>query len=214
MWTWTGLFFSCLFFRGKKFPHPRHIEDDNNLETILKAKNTLLLYPGKQSVLFEQIDRSNGPFNLILLDGTWPQAKAIYASTPLLHTMPQVKLQISRISNYVIRTQPLEGCLSTLETAAEALAILEDNPKFREDLVRPLQTLCQFQLDNGAVKHDSKEYLIKNNQYTKLIGKRLGRLLRNAGTMNGSNSDNDNNNNSSRNEDNDKKNHSNDLCLL
>lgn len=144
----------------------------------MTAKNTLLLYPSKDSIPMEELDPSDGPFNLILLDGTWPQAKGMYATSPLLHTMRQVRLVMSRTSTYVIRTQPMEGCLSTLETAAEALAILENDERFRDELVRPLQALCEFQLANGAVEHQSKEFLIKNNQYTKAVGKRLGKLLR------------------------------------
>lgn len=183
-------------FRGKRFPHPKHVTDDAvHLEEILKADNTLLLYPSKESVPIEEIDPTMGPFNLILLDGTWPQAKAIYASTPLLHTMKQVRLVSTRTSTYVIRTQPTEGCLSTLETAAEALAILENDERFRDELVRPLQRLCQFQLANGAVKHQSKEYLIKNNQYNKMVGKRLGRLLRGANCSPITNNNTTNNNN-------------------
>lgn len=144
----------------------------------MSAPNSLLLYPSKDSIPIEQINACDGPFNLLLLDGTWPQAKGMYASSPRLHHMRQVRLVMSRASTYVIRTQPMEGCLSTLETAAEALSILENDDRFRVELVRPLQSLCEFQLANGAVTHQSKEFMIKNNQYTKSVGKRLNKLLR------------------------------------
>lgn len=64
------------------------------LEELMCASNSVLLYPSAQA-----IDLANLPglakggydsYNLFLLDGTWPQAKAIYHSSPLLHSMKQV----------------------------------------------------------------------------------------------------------------------------
>uniref|UniRef100_A0AAG5CPT5 tRNA-uridine aminocarboxypropyltransferase n=1 Tax=Anopheles atroparvus TaxID=41427 RepID=A0AAG5CPT5_ANOAO len=165
----------CLIYKGKKFPR-----QDLELETILADKRSLLLYPSAHSVPIEQIDPSEGPYNLILIDGTWPQAKAIYTCSTSLHGMRQVKLISSGTSSYIIRTQPTDGCLSTLETAVEALSILERDDRYRDQLLQPLHALCQFQLANGAVTHQSKEFLIRHNQYPKLIGRRLNRLLKRA----------------------------------
>ncbi|EDV93391.1 tRNA-uridine aminocarboxypropyltransferase 2 [Drosophila grimshawi] len=173
----------CVVYKGKRFPNNRHSAD---LQRVLDSPRTLLLYPSKDSVPLEEIDRSAGPYTLVLIDGTWPQAKAIYASSPALHRLRQVKLIAVGISDYIIRTQPTEGCLSTLETAAQCLAVLESQPELRQLLVRPLHALCKYQLDNGAVEHQSKEFLLKTNQYQKPIGKRLSRLLNYSNTVCGS----------------------------
>lgn len=166
----------CLVYKGKKFPQPKH----EGLENLLSLENTILLYPSKKAVDIKDLQSGplSGCYNLILIDGTWPQAKAIYASSPMLHNLKQVKLVYTGVSNYIIRTQPTEGCLSTLETAAEALAILENNNIYRDKLIQPLHSLCKFQLENGAVTHQSKEFRLKNNTYPKLIGKRLSKLLK------------------------------------
>lgn len=164
----------CLIYKGKRFPLPKH----DNLEQILLNPNTVLLYPSKFAIDIRDLKSESTSFNLILIDGTWPQAKAIYASSPMLHNIKQIKLVNSTVSSYIIRTQPTEGCLSTLETAAEALTQLEHNPVYREQLIRPLHMLCKYQLENGAVTHQSKEFLIKSNMYPKMIGKRLSKLLR------------------------------------
>lgn len=37
--------------------------------------------------------------------------------------------------------------------------------------MRPLHMLCDYQLDHGAVKHHSKQYLIENGLYVKQLPK-------------------------------------------
>lgn len=64
-----------------------------------------------------------------------------------------------------------------METAAEALSILENKPCWKIDLLRPLAALCEYQINHGAVIHESKELRLKNHTYPKLIGKRLKKLL-------------------------------------
>ncbi|KRT82998.1 hypothetical protein AMK59_4849, partial [Oryctes borbonicus] len=118
----------CLIFKGKKFAGK-----NEQLQRIFKAPNTILLYPSSDAIDIKEINRNElNCFNVIVLDGTWPQAKAIYTSNTMLHNIKQVKLVTSNVSNYKIRTQPTDGCLSTLETAAEALSILECDNIYRE----------------------------------------------------------------------------------
>ncbi|XP_023026320.2 DTW domain containing 2 [Leptinotarsa decemlineata] len=170
----------CLTFKGKRFPG-RHDE----LNEILTEANTLLLYPSPSAVDITEIvkDSVHSSYNIVIIDGTWPQAKAIYTASPILHSIKQIKILDIDISRYIIRTQPADGCLSTLETAALTLSLLEKNGIYKNELLKPLQTMCEYQIQNGAVSHQSKEFRIKNNSYPKLIGKRLNKVLRNADSM-------------------------------
>uniref|UniRef100_A0ABI7YV39 tRNA-uridine aminocarboxypropyltransferase n=1 Tax=Felis catus TaxID=9685 RepID=A0ABI7YV39_FELCA len=88
----------------------------------------------------------------------------------------EVQLKTSVSSQYVIRTQPTNRCLSTLECAAAALSILEKNDYIQETLLRPLQALCSFQLQHGAQIRLSKEHLLKNGLYPKPMPKNKRKL--------------------------------------
>ena len=163
----------CLVFRGKRFPGKHE-----DLRAILASPHSLLLYPSPDAVEIKSLKLDpEQSRNVVIIDGTWPQAKAIYASNPTLHSVRQIKLITNSVSSYNIRTQPSDGCLSTLEAAVEVLCELEGCDSYRRQLLKPLEVLCEFQLRNGAVSHQSKEFRIKNNTYPKLIGRRLNKVL-------------------------------------
>lgn len=67
----------------------------------------------------------------------------MFHASPLLGKLKTCKLVGVAVSEYVVRTQPTEGCLSTLESAAISLGIIEDKPWLKEALVGPLHYLCK-----------------------------------------------------------------------
>jgi hypothetical protein len=101
----------------------------------------------------------------------------MYSNSPELHSLQKVVIESDKPSSYVIRTQPLEQCLSTVETAALALAHVESDPSLISSFMKPLEELCNFQLFHGAQKHVSKEFLIVNGLNEKPVSKTLIRKL-------------------------------------
>ncbi|KAK3096450.1 hypothetical protein FSP39_000280 [Pinctada imbricata] len=161
----------CHIIKGKKFPQHRYTE----LASILQDPMTLLLYPDPEAVNITDVPppRGDNSYNLVLLDGTWAQAKNMYLSNDIFKLPQKVRIEHSSKSKYVIRTQPDDGSLSTLECAAVALSVLEGQPSYIQILTRPLEALCDFQIQYGACKHDSKVFKIENGLWHKRLPRKL-----------------------------------------
>lgn len=164
----------CRVFVGRRFSEDRFPD----LAAVCRDSSSLLLYPGAAAESLEDLSFSSATHSVILIDGTWSQAKDMFLRNPLLQLPRQVQLRSATSSQYVIRTQPNNMCVSTLECAAVALAIMENNLSIQEVLLKPLQALCSFQLQHGAQVHHSKEHLIKNGQYNKIMPKNKRKIRR------------------------------------
>lgn len=66
----------------------------DGLWDILSSKHSVLLYPSKKAIDIVDLPKETELHNLIILDGTWPQAKAIYNNTELLQSMIHVSIYI------------------------------------------------------------------------------------------------------------------------
>lgn len=86
---------------------------------------------------------------LIVLDTTWHRAKAMYHRIPWLERVPKYRVNPRRKSNYRIRKQPNDACLSTAECVSEALVALEPDIG-AERLSRAFDYMIDDQLDAEA----------------------------------------------------------------
>ncbi|XP_078812146.1 tRNA-uridine aminocarboxypropyltransferase 2 isoform X3 [Oryzias latipes] len=168
----------CNIIVGRRFSEEKHPE----LAAVCQDSRTLILYPGPKSQNLEELVRCQDVgsinHNVIIIDGTWSQAKNMFLKNSMFHLPKQVQLNRTLSSQYVIRTQPSNICLSTLECAAVALSVLERNDEIQEVLLRPLKALCSFQLQHGAQIHHSKEHLLKTGMYDKPMPKNKRKIKR------------------------------------
>jgi len=90
----------------------------------------IVVVTGKGTALPDQNAALRGIEGIILLDGTWSQAKAIWWRNPWMLKCRRVLLARERPSRYgKLRREPRRDGLSTLEAAAMLMARLEHNPK-------------------------------------------------------------------------------------
>ncbi|XP_067114570.1 tRNA-uridine aminocarboxypropyltransferase 2 [Osmerus mordax] len=171
----------CKVLIGRRFNEERNPD----LAAVCKDSRTLILYPGPDAQNLEELvqtqehqDLETPGHNVIIIDGTWSQAKDMFLRNTMLHLPRQVQLSKALSSQYVIRTQPTNICLSTLECAAVSLSILERNKDIQQVLLKPLNALCSFQLQHGAQVHHSKEHLLRNGMYDKPMPKNKRKIKR------------------------------------
>jgi DTW domain-containing protein YfiP len=107
----------------------------------------VLLYPGETAR-----NLSNGDLRadelgsrtlvVFLIDATWACARKMLRLSPSLQSLPRVMFTPSAPSRYVIKQQPQDGCLSTLEATHELLLAMERSGLDRYEL--PEQLLGLF----------------------------------------------------------------------
>ena len=136
---------------GRKFPGT-----EQALSVALSQPGTRLLYPGPEAQPLDSL-QAGEVTTLVLLDGTWEQARKLYSRNPAVQRLGKVSLSVAGPSLYVVRTQPNSACLSTLEAAVHSLALLEDRPEIVEPLLAPLLAMCNVQINHGAVSHHDRE---------------------------------------------------------
>lgn len=76
----------------------RHV----GLWDILSSKHSVLLYPSQKAIDIVNLPKETELRNLVILDGTWPQAKAIYNNTQLLQSMIHVCIDTTYNFNALI----------------------------------------------------------------------------------------------------------------
>lgn len=105
----------------------------------------VLLYPRTQGPTIDA-QALEGQLTLVVIDGTWSQARAILRANVWTSLLPHLSLTPSERSRYVVRRQPCARGLCTLEAVAEALFLTEGNADVRNAVMAPLRALMGMHL--------------------------------------------------------------------
>ncbi|MEM6730662.1 MAG: tRNA-uridine aminocarboxypropyltransferase [Myxococcota bacterium] len=124
---------------------------------------TAVLFPSAESRDLAALDTRERPRGLVVLDGTWSQARKLYTRNAWIRELPHVHLRPEAPSRYRIRRQPREGYLSTLEATVAALRILEPDTQDLERLIERFDRMIEEQAQfvesppPGAYRHAKAE---------------------------------------------------------
>ncbi len=104
-----------------------------------------LLYPGPGAI---DVERSPPPtdITLVVVDGTWSQAKKLVALNPALAALPRYAFRPPRPSEYRIRKEPHADYVSTLEALIHVLGVLEGDRDRFLPMLRPFRAMVEAQI--------------------------------------------------------------------
>jgi DTW domain-containing protein YfiP len=131
------------------------------------APPAYLLFPGPNAVDLA-LERPPGPITLVVLDGTWWQARKLLRRNPALGALPQLRLAPAAPSRYRIRREPDTSYVATIEAIALALRALEgegddetDGARAAADarfasLLAPFDAMVEHQLSFASGVRDAR----------------------------------------------------------
>jgi DTW domain-containing protein YfiP len=101
-----------------------------------------LLYPSEDARPLEP----GALQDLVVLDGTWSQAKMLYRDNAWLRALPHYALSPTEGSRYRIRPEPRAECLSTMEAVVSALRLLEPDLQGTDGVLGSLDVMIDRQI--------------------------------------------------------------------
>ena len=110
------------------------------------AHPAVLLYPGGGAIDVVA-SPPPGPVTLIVIDGTWSQARTVVRDNPRLAALPRYTFVPPAPSEYRIRREPKDSYVSTLEALAHVLGALEGDPPRFQALLAPFRAMVDIQVD-------------------------------------------------------------------
>ncbi len=130
-----------------------------------------VLFPGDDARPLEQwLDAP--PKKLVVIDGSWSQAKKLLKLNPKLQALPKLSYDPPAPGNYRIRKEPTDKHLSTIEATAAVLGALEGDPERFSALLQPFNLMVDRQIAH-AETHQARRRRDRSTQkkqdFTELV---------------------------------------------
>ena len=125
-------------------------EDDARMQALLAEPGTALLFPGPDAQ--DPASLEPPPRTLVVVDGTWSQARKLVRLNPSLQRLPRIGFVPRQPSRYRIRKEPAEHCVSTIEAVVHVLSALERDDERFQPILSAFDRMVEFQLECAALR--------------------------------------------------------------
>ncbi|MGH7437456.1 MAG: tRNA-uridine aminocarboxypropyltransferase [Polyangiaceae bacterium] len=109
------------------------------------ARPAVLLYPGEGAIDVAS-HPPPGPVTLVVVDGTWWQARKVIRQNPELAALPRYTFTPPTPSEYRIRKEPDAAYVSTIEALVHVLGVLEGDRARFHALLAPFRAMVDVQI--------------------------------------------------------------------
>lgn len=116
----------------------KRVEPSPVLKEILDIDNTVLVYPGEDSTLCNELVLESIE-NFILLDGTWQESQKMFNRSPYLKRFKKVMFSENLKSKYILRRNQKSFGLCTIESVIE-LSKIKCETELTEKLCNKFKT--------------------------------------------------------------------------
>lgn len=130
--------------------------ENKKINEILNNKNNecFILYPGEESIKLnsEKLETSKNII-LFIIDSTWACSKKMLRLSTNLENLKRVSFQSNKVSNFRIKMQPKDYCLSTIESTQFILELLNKqnieniNENLLKNFTKPFDKMVNYQLN-------------------------------------------------------------------
>jgi len=117
---------------------------------LIAKPGTALLFPGEGAVAPDALKLP--PETLLVIDGTWPQARRMMTLNPGFRALPRIGFMPRQPGNYRIRREPAPHCMATVEAVVEVLAAFERDSSRFSHLLRAFDRMVERQLAGIAAR--------------------------------------------------------------
>lgn len=133
------------------------LEQDRAFRAALNNPDApaILLSPGESAIDLATSPPTQ-PVTLVVLDGTWAHARKLLRMNPSLASLPRYAFRPASPSNYRIRREPAEHCVSTIEATVAALSHLEPEPAEVRKVLSAFDAMVEHQLRIAKERADSR----------------------------------------------------------
>ncbi len=122
-------------------------DDSKDLARVLSdpTRPAALLYPGEGAIDVVR-HPPPGPITLVVVDGTWWQARKLVRQSRVLSSLPRYAFVPPSPSEYRIRKEPHPDYVSTIEALMHVLGAIEGEPERFRELLVPFRAMIDAQI--------------------------------------------------------------------